>query len=114
MSAAEQIGRARMAVAAMTAAAYREQIGIERAAALIKAERQRLALGEAEAMAEEAERLRAKARGLRLTDSAPRPRSYDGPDHWAEAARADREAAAAEAAATAAAAAICESFKPDL
>lgn len=114
MKAAEQIGRARAVVAAMYAAAHREQIAAEVIAALMRAQAARLSLGEAEAMAEEAERLRAKARGLRLTDSAPRPRGYDGPDHWAEAARADREAAAAEAAATAAAAAICESFKPDL
>ena len=114
MSAAEKIAAARAVVAAMYAAAHREQIVTERVAALWRALAERLNLGEAEAMADEAERLRAKARGLRLTDSAPRPRGYDGPDHWAEAARADREAAAAEAAATAAAAAICESFKPDL
>lgn len=114
MKAAEQIARARMAVAAMTAAAYREQIGIERAAALIRAEQARLALTGAEDLEQDAARLRAKARGLRVTASAPRPRSDDGPDHWAEADRADRAAAEAEAAATAAAAAICESFKPDL
>jgi hypothetical protein len=94
----------------MYAAAHREQIATERVAALMRAQAERLALGEAERLAERAERLRAKARGLRLTDSAPQPRSYDGPDHWAEAAQADREAAAVERAAVERALAVCSNW----
>ena len=107
MSLAEQIAAAKAAAWGIAAAAHREQIAGERSAALTRAQAARDAIAEAERLADRAERLRAKARGLRIESLSPRPRASACPDFAALAAEADREAAAVERAAAEWALGVC-------